>query len=451
MRKLTPRLDRDLGVGSRMRWCLLRSGVFQRTSKRTLWIHGSEPADFASAGALLTDLRAAFPRLELRLISPRRETARWLETRYPGEVVLPTPWGLRYFVRRFLSNARPRALIILRSVNDVPQAVLAALERREIAITLVDGQSTPTLTTRCRSFSRLCMRSHEDVKRLLDAGVSADRVVHSGALGDDTRASTTASDPSGLVARRRTLDALESLLRKDLPKGRAARRGNPWGWRSALLATPLGRRLLERSGERIDSFEELAERIGSPDTILCLGNGPSSEHPRLREVRFDALFRVNWLWIERGFLTNPDVVFTGDRTTLAHVDQARIFGLRTIDEEIRVFRRRLLHPLLPRLLFFTYERLNGFLDQRDWGARPTNGAVMLATAVDLRPRRLVIAGIDLFADPAGSYPGRAGIPNAYAPVHTREAELAIIRAALDRHTGEVEVIGDVLRERLMAP
>jgi len=427
-----------------MRWWLLRSGIFPRSSGRTLCIHGSEPADFTSADALLTDLRAAFPRLTLRLISPRRDTVRWLEARYPGEVVLPTPWGVRYFVRRFRRNAHPRALIVLRSLDDVPRAVMAALARRKVAITLVDGESTPALTTRCRSLARLCMRSQKDVKRLLDAGVSAERVVHSGALGGDARASTTASDPSGLIARRRTLDALESLLRED----RVTRQGNPWGWRGALLATPLGRRLLARSGERIDSFGELAERIGRPDTILCLGNGPSSEHPRLREVRFDALFRVNWLWIERGFLTSPDVVFTGDRTTLARVEQPCIFGFRTIKEEIRAFRPRLLRPALPKLLFFTYARLGGFLDRHAWGARPTNGAVMLATAVDLRPRRLVIAGIDLFADPAGSYPGETGIPNAYVPVHDREAELSIIRAALERHTGEVEIIGDVLRERL---
>ena len=64
------------------------------------------------------------------------------------------------------------------------------------------------------------------------------------------------------------------------------------------------------------------------------------------------------------------------------------------------------------------------------------------------PRRLVIAGIDLFADPAGSYPRQIDIPNAYVPVHDREAELSIIRAALDRHTGEAKIIGDVLCERL---
>jgi hypothetical protein len=427
-----------------MRWWLLRSGVFPRSRNRTLCVHGSEPADFAAAEALLTDLRAAFPRLMLRLISPRRETVRWLEARYPDEVVLPTPWGVRYFVRRFRRNTHPGVLIVLRSLDGVPRPLLAGFERRKLAVTLVDGESTPALTTRCRSLARLCMRSQKDVKRLLDAGVSAERVVHSGALGGDARESSTASDPSGLIARRRTLDALESLLRAD----RDTRQANPWRWRGALVATPLGRRLLERSGERIDSFEELAERLGRPDTILCLGNGPSSEHPKLRELRFDALFRVNWLWIKREFLTRPDVVFTGEPYTLVRVDKACIFGFRTIREEVRAFRRRLLRPALPRLRFFTYERLDGFLDRRDWGARPTNGAVMLATAVDLRPRRLVIAGIDLFADPAGSYPGRADIANAYVPVHDREAELSIIRAALDRYTGEVEIIGDVLRERL---
>ena len=37
------------------------------------------------------------------------------------------------------------------------------------------------------------------------------------------------------------------------------------------MATPLGRRLLERSGERIDSFRELAERIGNPHAARAVG------------------------------------------------------------------------------------------------------------------------------------------------------------------------------------
>jgi 3-deoxy-D-manno-octulosonic-acid transferase len=154
-----------------MRWWLLRSGVFPRSHNRTLCVHGSAPADFAAAAALLADLRAAFPRLALRLISPRQDTVRWLQTRYPEEVVLPTPWGVRYFVRRFRRNTHPGALIVLRSLDEVPRSLLAGFERRKVAVTLVDGEPTPALTNRCHSLARICMRSQKDAKRLLDAAL----------------------------------------------------------------------------------------------------------------------------------------------------------------------------------------------------------------------------------------------------------------------------------------
>ncbi len=73
---------------------------------------------------------------------------------------------------------------------------------------------------------------------------------------------------------------------------------------------------------------------------------------------------------------------------------------------------------------------------------------MLATAVLLRPRRLVIAGIDLFAHPSGSYLGEADLPNAYLPVHDRETEIAIIRHLLRLHEGELEILGEPLRDAL---
>jgi len=39
---------------------------------------------------------------------------------------------------------------------------------------------------------------------------------------------------------------------------------------------------------RFDTMDALIERLGNPNTILCLGNGPSSEDPRLNEVAYDA-------------------------------------------------------------------------------------------------------------------------------------------------------------------
>src|SRR3546814_318572 len=81
------------------------------------------------------------------------------------------------------------------------------------------------------------------------------------------------------------------------------------------MEIPRLRRLLCAKVERYDDVPALREALGHPDTILCLGNGPSSEDPDVAKVRYDALFRVNSLWLKRGFLTTPDMVFTGSSST----------------------------------------------------------------------------------------------------------------------------------------
>src|SRR3546814_12342215 len=99
------------------------------------------------------------------------------------------------------------------------------------------------------------------------------------------------------------------------------------------MEIPRLRRLLCAKVERYDDVPALREALGHPDTILCLGNGPSSEDPDVAKVRYDALFRVNSLWLKRGFLTTPDMVFTGSSSTLSAVRDA-IFGMETIRSEI---------------------------------------------------------------------------------------------------------------------
>ena len=58
--------------------------------------------------------------------------------------------------------------------------------------------------------------------------------------------------------------------------------------------------------------------------------------------------------------------------------------------------------------------------------RPTSGAIMLASAVALQPDQLVIAGLDMFRHPEGSYPGDRKTMNAYTPAHSYDQELAFI-------------------------
>ena len=58
---------------------------------------------------------------------------------------------------------------------------------------------------------------------------------------------------------------------------------------------------------------------------------------------------------------------------------------------------------------------------------------MIATAVALQPRRLIIAGIDMFSDPSGAYPGDDSTPNAYVLVHDADLERRFIMETLLKH------------------
>ena len=193
------------------------------------------------------------------------------------------------------------------------------------------------------------------------------------------------------------------------------------------------------SGRRFDDWEALRRRLGEPRSILCLGNGPSSEDPKLAGLGHDCLMRVNWRWKERGFLPDPDVVFVGDAATL-HRLSPRVFGLWNIPLEYGMLLRYLVTHGPRRMEYFTMERISPLVRDRSWPARPSNGALMIAAATALRPERLTIAGIDLFKHPEGRYPGDDRSLNEYSRVHTRDVDLAIIDLALRDFPGELVIL-----------
>jgi hypothetical protein len=70
---------------------------------------------------------------------------------------------------------------------------------------------------------------------------------------------------------------------------------------------------------------------------------------------------------------------------------------------------------------------------------------MIAVAVALKPQRLIVAGIDLFQHPDGTYPGDRSTPNAFSPAHDRDAELSFILGLLNDFQGEIYIVGDILK------
>jgi hypothetical protein len=247
--------------------------------------------------------------------------------------------------------------------------------------------------------------------------------------------------------------AVAEAIREDMRRDQKLARGGNHplrrlfeGWLCRSYERGLLRAVIARRLPRYDTLASLRAALGEPEEILCLGNGPSSADPALAEVAHDCLFRVNHLWLERGFLADADMVFTGGRGTIDHVPKG-IFGLLSRESEGRLLVHLLLKALRSRVGLVTVERLGLFLEAPEWRhLRPTNGAAMLAVATALQPRRLVISGVDLFSHPAGTYPGDARTPNAYTPGHDADSELEILLAALSGYRGELVILSEALEK-----
>lgn len=200
---------------------------------------------------------------------------------------------------------------------------------------------------------------------------------------------------------------------------------------------------------RIASLEQLRLRLEPRGTIVCLGNGPSSEEPRLAGHGDATLFRVNWIWAERRWLDAPDMVFTSDPDLVCLPRQPVLaFPTAAIGEPI--LRDHLDRGHLPSAGFAFLDRFAPSPADLAGEQIPTNGALMVALAAALRPRRIVIAGIDLYRHPHGKYPGAPDEPEGYARQHSVDIDLDLIGGALAGFAGETEIVSDNLRRALGA-
>ena len=207
---------------------------------------------------------------------------------------------------------------------------------------------------------------------------------------------------------------------------------------------------------RLRDLNALAEQLGHPRHILCLGNGPSSEDVAGEDAagedvarnglstakeRYDAVFRVNDRWLERGLFTRPDVVFTGAADTLLRIGPAPVYGFLNDARALPIVRKA--SRSLQGLRFFSATDL-GF-DLAAFGRhKPTNGLLMLHLAVKLQPEQLTVAGIDLYQDPRGCYPDASNTPNHYTSVHDPDRELDMILHLLASYSGQLNIVGESL-------
>jgi len=201
------------------------------------------------------------------------------------------------------------------------------------------------------------------------------------------------------------------------------------------------------NGMRIDSLDEVKNRLGRCETIICLGNGPSSEDARLAGYHDAILFRVNWIWTQRAWLAAPDMVFTAD-PDLARLPRQPIiaFPTQAIGEPILLDHAAKGHH--PEAGYCHLDRFTPSFADFAGPRIPTNGALMIALAAALRPRRLVVSGIDLYRHPQGKYPGEADNSEGYTSQHSADIDLDLIGRAIAGHDGETVILSDNLRQAL---
>jgi hypothetical protein len=350
-----------------------------------VWIRGRTPEHFESQAGLIQALAEAVPHFRLVMVASDPQTLAWLRDRFVDDEVLPAPQPRGPAGRWYLRRLRP-ALVLDLNPNG-------------------DGRAAFLHSTR------------EGFPPIARPGAGLDA-----ALADLLRSAPY--EPPVRQAWR-------------FPTWRD-RAGQSRLWRSAASWF---------AARRLDDWAALSRRLGGPKSIMCLGNGPSSEDPRLSGLTHDCLMRVNWRWRSRGFLTDPDVVFVGDAATL-HRLSPRVFGLWNVPLEYGMLLRYFVTHGPRRMEYFTMERVSPLLRDHDWPARPSNGALMVAAAAALRPERLIVAGLDLFRHPGGRYADDARALNEYSRVHSRPVDLSLIGLALKDYPGEVVVIGEALRRAL---
>lgn len=399
-------------------------GLVHKEYERSLLLVGDTPADFEALRATIFMLETRDSRIRLVLSCPELGGLELLRQQFPTAHVIPLPFSNRLSAGLYLRRLNIRAAAFVGFGNrPVDRTLLASLGRRAIGIVALSARGREFLPT----------------GGLLGVASEALVVIGDGA-GNQSAGVRCLTDSE-------TVDMLAVMLARDL---KALREGSALGRIVARAPLKIARSsrwrdIIKWRVRRYRDDWELKERLNFPKVILCVGNGPSSEDPMLENMNYDMLFRVNHSWLKRQVLADPDVVFTGGRPTMRAV-RGSVFGLPTPDSEERLMLARAYHPLAGRIEFFNVNDVAADLKLFDWGhLRPTNGANMLAVAAALKPEKLVVAGIDLFQHPEGSYPGDASTPNAYSPGHSRETELNYILRLFSEFRGEIVVVGDILR------
>ncbi len=206
--------------------------------------------------------------------------------------------------------------------------------------------------------------------------------------------------------------------------------------------------LIKNRVTRLESLAELKNKLAGATTILCLGNGPTSEDERTLNYKDDIIFRANHGWMARPHLNKPHVVFTGTQSSMKKLSDCIIAVYGDTAERVLLMSKGISVFKKP-MSYFVANLLTPIDFCFAWAPhRPTSGAVMIATAVALQPKQLVIAGLDMFSHRSGAYASGDKTPNAYTAAHSGEKEALFLKQVLKGYEGKLIILSPALVELL---
>ncbi|MEE9494796.1 MAG: hypothetical protein V3W04_15660 [Gammaproteobacteria bacterium] len=370
-------------------------------------------------GALVAELIKEYPRENIYHLSSG------INKPYNPDVVeISKPYESSFIIQKMLSRLKISLLFLTENANVTKLFIDQARENGAcVVMTSLPSRELEYIN----SIDYFFIQNESHIQRLHNMGVEESRI----SLVLDSTPQTDAKEIVRLIGKKISFNAP------------AANKINLRKFGVRIISSQIFRPLYNLKYQSIHTIDSLKNELGNPTCILCLGNGPSSIDSRLNYMAYDVLFRVNHLWLKQGHLSHPDMIFTGLKSTVKAYKENTIFGFQTLAREEDMLVKCL--PIPRKLTYATAEAVGSVnYKELDASYQPTNGLVMLATAVALQPEKIIIAGVDLFQHPTGAYPADTTTPNAYTLAHDRDMEQAEILDVLAKFKGELVILSEIL-------
>ena len=243
-----------------------RNGLLLPPLTRSIWVHSDSRVAYDIARPALHGLQERFRRARWVFTSSDTETESWLRGRYLDDVTCAAPAAFAPAIRRFCRTLNPGTLVVLGSAKGLAPGVFTVAADRNVAIVFVvlTEDDVRDLEERLgkdvvrQSGWRFWAWTEHLRSRLAERGIAASQI-SCGSMVDMDSLAADVVPPEVTVA---TNSLLKTTSRDRLASGVL--------WQACAAFGARG---------RIDTWSELRARLGNPQTILCLGNGPSSEDP----------------------------------------------------------------------------------------------------------------------------------------------------------------------------